>query len=156
MTRSVDHVESLILLESLLRLGLGKQLLELLLSELRLSNGAGTNWLRSAERLLLWLLLLLEKLLRLLRLLGSGSKLLLLGNKLLLLLRNKLLLLLRNKPLLLLGSKLLLLLRNKLLLLLGSKLLLLLRNKLLLLLRLKMSGKRINLTILVIISGESL
>lgn len=92
------------------------------------------------------------------RLLGSvllGK--LLLRRKLLLLLRGKLLLLLRSK--LLLSSKLLLLLRNKLLLtsklllLLGSKLLL--RSKLLLIGE-EVSGKRINLTVLIVVPGESL
>jgi len=81
------------------------------------------------------------------------SRLLLKCRLLLRLLLEELLLLLRRKLLLLLRSKLLLLLRGKLLLLQGSKLLLLLRSKLLLL---QVCGQGINLTILVIISGESL
>ena len=99
-----------------------------MLAELRLSLGwAGTHGLRGPERLLL----LLEKL-------GILSKVLLL-----LRLLEKLLLLL------LLEELLLGLLRSKLLRLLGSKLRLLL-------LREKMSRERINLTVLIIITGETL
>jgi len=68
-------------------------------------------------------------------------------------------LLLKSRLLLrLLLEELLLLLRSKLLLLLGNKLLLrlLLESWLLLLLGKQVGGQRINLTILVIISGESL
>jgi len=111
-----------------------EKLLKLGLGKLLLGNLAWSNRLGSPEG---WPL----------------SRLLLKCRLLLRLLLEELLLLLRRKLLLLLRSKLLLLLRGKLLLLLGSKLLLLLRSKLLLL---QVCGQGINLTILVIISGESL
>jgi len=102
-----------------------------LLAELRLSLGwAGTHGLRGPERLLLLLekLGILGKVLLLLRLLEKLLLLLLLEELLLGLLRSKLLRLLR---------------------LLGSKLRLLL-------LREKVSRERINLTVLIIITGETL
>ena len=102
-----------------------------MLAELRLSLGwAGTHGLRGPERLLLLLekLGILSKVLLLLRLLEKLLLLLLLEELLLGLLRSKLLRLLR---------------------LLGSKLRLLL-------LREKMSRERINLTVLIIITGETL
>ena len=127
-----------ILLESLLRLG--EQLLELLLSELRLRlSRAGSYWLRGTEGLLLLLrlLLLLEKLRALLGLLRLEKLL-----RLLRLLGGKL-----SKVLL----RLLSLWLEKLLRLLG-----LLRGELRLLLGKKMSRQRIYLTVLVVIARESL
>jgi hypothetical protein len=144
MTRSVDLPS---LLKSLLGLGLGEELLELLLGELRLSLGrTGAHRLRGSEPgLLLWLLLWLEKLLLLLLLLllelEGRTGLLRLGCKL---------------PRLLLLE----LLRLELLLLLLWLEELLLRllwgNLSRLLLREKVGGEGINLTVLVVVPGESL
>lgn len=128
------------LLKSLLRLlRLCQELLELLLGELRLSrlDRARTNGLRCSERLLTKVLLLLRLLLLLLELEGWVG---------LLRLRGEL-------------SGLLLWLEELLLWLLRGKLLLLLRllwcELLLLLLREKVGGERINLTVLVVVAGES-
>jgi len=117
-------------------LRLGQKLLELLLGELRLRLcWARTNGLRCSERLLTKVLLLLRLLLLLLELEGWVG---------LLRLRGEL-------------SGLLLWLEELLLLLLRGKLLLLLRLLWceLLLLREKVGGERINLTVLVVVAGES-
>ena len=142
-------------LPGLLRLGLGQELLELLLGELGLSplGRAGTHRLRGSEpRLLLlpWDKLLLLLLLLLLELEGR-VRLLRLGGEL------PRLLLLELLRLLLLELRLELVLLRLLLLWLEELLLRLLRGKLSrLLLREKMGGERINLTVLVVIAGESL
>jgi len=143
-------------LPCLLRLGPGQELLELLLGELGLNllGRTGTHRLRGSEPRLLLLprdkLLLLLLLLLLLELEGR-VRLLRLGGEL------PRLLLLELLRLLLLELRLELVLLRLLLLWLEELLLRLLRGKLSrLLLREKMGGERINLTVLVVIAGESL